>query len=43
MKIRWTIPADEDLDSIFQHISRDSEYYASNFIEEIFNVTRIFF
>jgi toxin ParE1/3/4 len=35
MKIEWTQPAVEDLESIRDYIARDSEYYAALFIEKI--------
>ena len=35
MKIEWTEPAVSDLESIRDYISRDSEYYATRFIEKI--------
>jgi toxin ParE1/3/4 len=35
MKIEWTQPAVQDLESIRDYISRDSEYYAARFIEKI--------
>ena len=35
MKILWTEPALQDLESIRDYIKRDSEYYASLFIERI--------
>lgn len=35
MKIEWTQPALLDLESIRDYISRDSEYYAVRFIENI--------
>jgi len=35
MKIEWTRPALLDLESIRDYIRRDSEYYASRFIEKI--------
>jgi toxin ParE1/3/4 len=34
MKIEWTQPALLDLESIRDHISRDSECYAARFIEK---------
>ena len=36
MKIRWTEPAVLDLESIKNYISRDSEYYAYEFIARMF-------
>lgn len=38
-KIDWTEPAVKDVESIYQFISKDSEYYASSYIDEI--ITRI--
>jgi plasmid stabilization system protein ParE len=35
MKIEWTQPALLDLENIRDYISRDSEYYASRFIEKL--------
>jgi toxin ParE1/3/4 len=35
MRILWTDPALQDLESIRDYIKRDSEYYASLFIERI--------
>lgn len=35
MKISWTEPALSDLDGIRDYIARDSEYYATQFIERI--------
>lgn len=35
MKVEWTKPALLDLESIRDYIRRDSEYYASRFIEKI--------
>ena len=35
MRILWTEPALQDLESIRDYIKRDSEYYASLFIERI--------
>ena len=35
MKIEWTKPALSDLESIRDYIKRDSEYYASRFVERI--------
>lgn len=35
MKIEWTEPALSDLESIREYIGRDSEYYASRFVERI--------
>ncbi|MBC8181400.1 type II toxin-antitoxin system RelE/ParE family toxin [candidate division KSB1 bacterium] len=35
MKVRWTEPAIDDLESIRTYIARDSELYATSFIEKI--------
>ena len=35
MNLEWTEPALVDLESIWDFIKRDSEYYASQFIERI--------
>ncbi len=35
MKIEWTEPAISDLESIKAYIAKDSEYYASRFVERI--------
>ena len=35
MKLVWTEPAVIDLESIRDYISKDSEYYASLFVERI--------
>ncbi len=35
MKIEWTEPASLDLESIRDYISRDSEYYATRFVERV--------
>lgn len=37
MKIKWTIPAVNDLESIREYIGKDSEVYATSFIEKILN------
>ena len=37
MKIQWTVPAVDDLESIREYIARDSNIYAANFIEKILN------
>ena len=34
-KLIWTEPALDDLDAIFDFISKDSEYYANSFVNEI--------
>ena len=35
MKIKWSVPAVDDLESIRDYIARDSTLYASSFIEKI--------
>ncbi len=35
MKIKWTVPAVDDLESIRDYIGKDSEIYATSFIEKI--------
>ncbi|CAN5554079.1 hypothetical protein BH20ACI3_BH20ACI3_30240 [soil metagenome] len=35
MKIEWTEPAIEDLRNLHGYIARDSEVYASSFVERI--------
>ncbi|MCK4223662.1 MAG: type II toxin-antitoxin system RelE/ParE family toxin [candidate division Zixibacteria bacterium] len=35
MKIDWTEPAIQDLESIRAYISKDAEYYAIRFVEKI--------
>lgn len=35
MKIEWTEPALSDLESIREYIRKDSEYYATRFVERI--------
>jgi len=37
MKVEWTKPAVNDLDSIHEFIGRDSKLYADSFIEKILN------
>jgi len=36
MKIVWADPAQFDLENIRDYIFKDSEFYASNFVDEIF-------
>jgi toxin ParE1/3/4 len=36
-KVVWTSQSGEDLENIAEYISRDSEYYASSFVTELFN------
>ena len=38
MKINWSEPALEDLESIRTYIAKDSRFYARQFIERIFEV-----
>ena len=35
MKIEWTVPAETDLDELFDYIARDSAVYAERFIDRI--------
>ncbi len=35
MKLSWTLPAVNDIESIRDYIARDSDLYASSFIEKI--------
>jgi toxin ParE1/3/4 len=39
MKIEWTEPAELDLKSIRDYIKRDSEYYATRFVEKVIEAT----
>ena len=39
MIVYWTKRSLSDLESIFEFISKDSEYYARRFIEKIINTT----
>lgn len=39
MKIEWTEPAVLDLKSIRDYIRRDSEYYATRFVEKVIEAT----
>lgn len=39
MKIYWTVPAAEDLQSIYDYIAHDSAFYAASFIEKILVTT----
>ena len=32
IKVAWSDPAVQDLESIYQHILKDSEYYAKQFV-----------
>lgn len=38
MRVNWTEPALEDLDTIQAYIARDSGFYARQFIKRIFDV-----
>ena len=38
MKIEWAEPAQLDLEGIRDYIKRDSEYYATRFVEKIIEV-----
>ena len=40
MKIEWTDPALDDLEIIRDYISKDSPYYARQFIERIFDAAK---
>ncbi len=40
MQIRWTEPALEDMEGIQDYIAKDSGFYARQFIERIFDVTK---
>lgn len=35
MKVQWTVPAIDDLESIRTYIARDSDFYAARFVEKI--------
>lgn len=39
MRVDWSDPALGDLDDIVRHISKDSPYYAREFIERVFDRT----
>jgi len=41
MKIKWTIPAFDDLESIREYIGRDSEVYATSFIEKVLQAVEV--
>ncbi len=41
MKIEWTEPALDDLETIRDYISKDSPYYARQFIERIFDAVKV--
>lgn len=38
MRVRWTEPALEDMESIRDYFAKDSDFYARQFIERIFEV-----
>ena len=40
MRVRWTEPALEDMEGIQDYIAKDSIFYARQFIERIFEVTK---
>jgi toxin ParE1/3/4 len=35
MRIEWTVPAETDLDELFDYIARDSAIYAERFVDRI--------
>ena len=35
IKIIWTYPALNDLEDIYQYIAKDSEFYATSFVNEV--------
>jgi len=42
MRIEWTVPAETDLDELFDYIGRDSAVYAEQFVDRILeSVTRL--
>ena len=41
-QIRWTEKASSDLENIHTFISKDSPFYANQFIESLLNATKIF-
>jgi plasmid stabilization system protein ParE len=41
MKIQWTLPAVDDLESIRDYIARDSDFYAAGFVEKILATVEI--
>ena len=41
MKIKWTVPAVDDLESIREYIGRDSKVYATSFVEKILNAVDV--
>jgi len=40
MKVNWTEPALEDLEAIQAYIAKDSNFYARQFIERIFDTVK---
>lgn len=38
-RVDWSNPALDDLDDIVRHISKDSPYYAHEFVERVFERT----
>jgi toxin ParE1/3/4 len=40
MRVRWTEPALEDMEGIRDYIAKDSDFYARQFIERIFEVAK---
>jgi len=40
MQVRWSEPALEDMEGIQTYIGKDSSFYARQFIERIFEVTK---
>ena len=40
MQVRWSEPALEDMEGIRDYIAKDSAFYAQQFIERIFDVTK---
>jgi addiction module RelE/StbE family toxin len=35
MKVEWTVPAETDLDELFDYIARDSAVYAEQFVDRV--------
>lgn len=35
MRIEWTVPAETDLDELFDYIARDSAVYAERFVDRV--------
>ena len=40
MKVQWTVPAIDDLESIRTYIARDSDFYAARFVEKIIDTVK---